>query len=241
MPDAAKRVRQTLTTPVMTPTSRAIAREAQPSAASRTIRARRTMRCSVVDARSQPSSSLRVFRSSRITVACRRTSGSLRGRRSSSGKKPDVRRLKLRTSGMEFARAFACWMVFFVLTALSLWCAYGTTATQFAEKFANQAVASTAQSSRETTLERLRKQRDALTFTETSAEAVKTAQDAVSTATEQAAAKRSRGGCRDLCRQREAEERTAPEALLKAQENRAATIMAAELDSRIAAAKDALS
>ena len=69
MPDAAKRVRQTLTTPVMTPTLRAIAREAQPSAASRTIRARRTMRCSVVDARSQPSSSLRVFRSSRITVA----------------------------------------------------------------------------------------------------------------------------------------------------------------------------
>ena len=114
-------------------------------------------------------------------------------------------------------------------------------ATQFAEKFANQAVASTAQSSRETTLERLRKQRDALTFTETSAEAVKTAQDAVSTATEQAAAERSRGGCRDLCRQREAEERTAPEALLKAQENRAATIMAAELDSRIAAAEDALS
>jgi hypothetical protein len=38
-------------------------------------------------------------------------------------------------------------------------------------------------SNRETTLERLRKQRDALTFTETSAETVKTAQDAVSTAT----------------------------------------------------------
>jgi len=53
----------------MTPTLRAIAREAQPSAASRTIRARRTMRCSVVDARSQPSSSLRVSGSSRISVA----------------------------------------------------------------------------------------------------------------------------------------------------------------------------
>ena len=68
------------------------------------------------------------------------------------------------------------------LTGLSLWCAYGTTATQLAEKFANQAVASTAQSSKKTTLDRLRKQRDALTFTETSAEAVKTAQGAVSTA-----------------------------------------------------------
>ena len=37
------------------------------------------------------------------------------------------------------ARSFACWVVFAVLTALSLWCAYGTTATQLAEKFANQA------------------------------------------------------------------------------------------------------
>ena len=46
-----------------------LAREAQPSAASRTMRARRTMRCSVVDARSQPSGLLRVFLSSRISVA----------------------------------------------------------------------------------------------------------------------------------------------------------------------------
>jgi hypothetical protein len=47
-----------------------LAREAQPSAASRTMRARRTMRCSVVDARSQPSRLLRVFLSRcRISVA----------------------------------------------------------------------------------------------------------------------------------------------------------------------------
>jgi hypothetical protein len=138
------------------------------------------------------------------------------------------------------ARAFACWMVFFVLTALSLWCAYGTTATQLAEKFANQAVASSAQSSRETTLDRLRKQRDAITFTETSAEAVKTAEAAVATATEQAAVERARGGCKDLCRQREAEERTAREALLKALQNHAATVKAADLDGKIAAAEEAL-
>jgi hypothetical protein len=138
------------------------------------------------------------------------------------------------------ARAFACWMVFVVLTGLSLWCAYGTTATQLAEKFANQAVANTSQS-RETTLDRLRKQRDALTFTETSAEAVKTAEAAVATATEQAAVERARGGCRDLCRQREAEERTAREALLKAQQNHAATVKAAALDDKIAAAEHALS
>ena len=139
------------------------------------------------------------------------------------------------------ARAFACWMVFVVLTGLSLWCAYGTTATQLAEKFANQAVASTAQSSRETTLDRLRRQRDALTFTETSAEAVKTAEAAVATATEQAAVERARGGCKDLCRDRERDERGAREALLKAQQNHAATIKAAELDGRIAAAEHALS
>ena len=118
------------------------------------------------------------------------------------------------------ARAFACWMVFVVLTGLSLWCAYGTTATQLAEKFANQAVASTAQSSRETTLDRLRRQRDALTFTETSAEAVKTAEAAVATATEQAAVERARGGCKDLCRDRERDERGAREATQGAAEPR---------------------
>jgi hypothetical protein len=68
MPQAAKRLRQMLTTPVMTPTSRAIFREAKPSAASSTI-ARLTMRCSLLDARTQPSSVLRVSGSSRISVA----------------------------------------------------------------------------------------------------------------------------------------------------------------------------
>jgi hypothetical protein len=125
--------------------------------------------------------------------------------------------------------------VFAVLTTLSLWCAYGTTATQLAEKFANRAVASMAETSKQTVLDRLRKQRDALSFTETSAETVKTAQDAVATAAAQADAERARGGCKDLCRQREKEEREARAALLKAQADRAATIKAANLDARIAA------
>jgi hypothetical protein len=123
---------------------------------------------------------------------------------------------------------------------MAMWCAYGTTATQLAEKFANQAVASMAQTSKQTLLDRLRKQRDALTFTETSAEGVKTAEAAVATATEQAAAERARGGCKDLCRQREAEERAAREALLRAQQNHAATVKATDLDGKIAAAEDAL-
>ena len=138
------------------------------------------------------------------------------------------------------ARSCACWLVFTVLTSLSLWCAYGTTATQFAEKFTTQAVAVAVQSNKQTTLDRLRKQRDALTFTETSAETVKTADKAVAAATEQANAERARGGCRDLCRQREEEERKARTALLLAQTNRTATIKAADLDAKISEAEAAL-
>src|SRR5262245_18238527 len=131
------------------------------------------------------------------------------------------------------ARAVACAMVFAVLTGLSLWCAYGTTATQLAERIAAKAVAGTAQDDSRATLKRLREPRDALSFTETSPEAVEAAQAAVTTAAEQAAAERSRGGCKDLCRQREGEERDARASLRKAQENRAETAKAAELDRKI--------
>ena len=139
------------------------------------------------------------------------------------------------------ARAFACWMVFTVLTGLSLWCAYGTTATQLAEKFANQAVASTSQTSKQTTLDRLRLQRRCPPVHRNFGRG---RQDGPGSSLHRDRAGRrrtTRGGCKDLCRQREAEERTAREALLKAQENRAATIKAAELDGKIAAAEHALS
>ena len=134
-------------------------------------------------------------------------------------------------------RALACWLTFVVLTGLSLWCAYGTTATQLAEKFADQAVAIAAQTSKQTTLDRLREQRDKLVFTETSEEAVETAKASLATATEQANMERARGGCRDICRQREADERKAAEVLRQAQLNRAATIKAADLDAKIEAAQ----
>ena len=39
------------------------------------------------------------------------------------------------------ARALACWLVFIVLTGLSLWSAYGTTAIQLASRIATQVVA----------------------------------------------------------------------------------------------------
>jgi hypothetical protein len=85
-----------------------------------------------------------------------------------------------------------------------------------------------------------RKPADALKFTETSGEAVRTAEATVATATEQAAAEHARGGCEDLCRQREEEERNARAALLLAQQNRAATLKAGELDAQIAKAEAAL-
>src|SRR5262249_30995258 len=62
----------------------------------------------------------------------------------------------------------------------------------------------------------------------------------VGSAAEQVAAERARGGCRDLCRQREAEERVARENLVKVQENRAATVKAVELDRKIADAEEDL-
>ena len=130
-------------------------------------------------------------------------------------------------------RAVACWLVFAVLTGLSLWCAYGTSATQFAQHIAKQVVAATADEDDRAKLKRLRSQRDALNFSETSAAAVEAAETAVTTTAEQAAAERARGGCKDLCRQREGEERAARETLRKAQENRAATVKAADLDRKI--------
>ena len=138
------------------------------------------------------------------------------------------------------ARSFACWLVFLVLTCLSLWCAFGATATQLAEKLATQAVATVGQTSKQTVLDRLRKQRDALTFTETSAETVKTAEDAVATAAARAADEKKRGGCGEVCKQWEKGEQTARAALLTVQADRAATIKAADLDAKIAAAEAAL-
>ena len=131
--------------------------------------------------------------------------------------------------------------MFFVLTGLSLWCAYGTTASQLAEKFANQAVASTAQTSRQATLDRLVGQRKAIpAFVETSEAAVVAAQEAVDAVTKQAEDERQRGGCAKECKSREKDERIARGALAAAQTNRAATIRAADLDAKIADAEEAL-
>jgi hypothetical protein len=88
--------------------------------------------------------------------------------------------------------------VFTVLTGLSLWAGYGNTTVQLAERIANKAMAGTAQQDNRGTLNRLRDQRDALSFTETSAAAVEAVQAAVTAATEQAASERARGDCKEL-------------------------------------------
>jgi hypothetical protein len=138
------------------------------------------------------------------------------------------------------ARSFACWLVFLVLTGLSLWCAYGTTATQLAVKFANQAVASTDQATKQGKLDRLledkRKQQP---YTVTTAEALGAVNKAVETATSQRKTEcgennEKRG---PNCKQREKDERDATAAATKAATDRAATLAAEKLAADIEAAE----
>src|SRR5262245_42527546 len=131
------------------------------------------------------------------------------------------------------ARALACWLVFMVLTGLSLWCAYGTTAIQLASRIATQAVVSTSDEDNRAKLKRLRAQRDALSVTETSAEAVKAAEGTVEAAKKSADEERARVRCGKECKDREKEERDARTALVTLQSNRALTVKAAELDRKI--------
>src|SRR5262249_30585365 len=70
-----------------------------------------------------------------------------------------------------------------------------------------------------------------------SAEVLKTAEQNVEETEKQANEERARGGCGTICHQREADEKAARAALLEAQNNRAATIKAADLDGKIDAAQ----
>jgi hypothetical protein len=66
------------------------------------------------------------------------------------------------------------------------------------------------------------------------------AQEAVDAVKKQAEDERQRGGCAKECKNREKDERIARTALAAAHTNRAATIRAADLDAKIAAAEEAL-
>jgi hypothetical protein len=134
----------------------------------------------------------------------------------------------------------AAWAGYAVLTCLSLWCAYGITATQRAEKASGKATAATTRELAQDKLDRLQRQRDVLIFTPTTEEMVATASKAVVTAHEQVEAEKARNGCKEICRDREKDERTATAALQKAQADRASTLKAAELDAELDRARKAL-
>jgi hypothetical protein len=132
------------------------------------------------------------------------------------------------------------WVGYVVLACLSMWCAYGITATQGAEKTVTKQVAASSRELAQRALDRLQGQRDALVFTETTEEMVEAASRAVKTAHEQVEAEKARNGCKEICRDREKDERAATAALQKAQTDRAATIKAAALDAEIEKARKVL-
>ncbi len=133
-------------------------------------------------------------------------------------------------------RSLACWVVFAVFTGLSLWCAYGTTATQLAEKFADQTVASTTQAPKQRKLDRLLEdKKKQLPYTVTSEEVVRLAKEKSDTATNQRIAEcgeanEKRG---PLCKGKETAETNAKEAATKAATDRAATVAADKLAADI--------
>lgn len=142
-------------------------------------------------------------------------------------------------AGREWARATAAWLVFGVLTCLSLWCAYGITATQLAERVTAQVVARDNEADKKDALERAQRARAEVgAFTVTTAAMVKAADDAVTAAAAQAKAECEKRG--NNCRAREADERAARATLLKAQTDQAATERATVLDAKVAAAEKAL-
>jgi hypothetical protein len=97
----------------------------------------------------------------------------------------------------------------------------------------------TDQAQRQSTLDRLRAERDALPkYTPTTAESVKAADDVVNTAAAQVRAECNPRGPR--CRDRGADERAARAALILAKTNKATTDKANELDAKIAIAEAAL-
>jgi hypothetical protein len=136
-------------------------------------------------------------------------------------------------------KAGAEWFVFFWLTCLSLWCAYGTAAVQLAAHMSGKTVAAATRLDRQAGLDRLREERSRLpVFTPTTAEAVQAAELLARTAADQAKAECDKRGQR--CRDREADERAALGALAKAKSDQALTDRLAALDVKIAAAEKAL-
>jgi hypothetical protein len=128
---------------------------------------------------------------------------------------------------------------FWFLTALSLWCAYGNTATHLATKFTDKVVAATSVTLAQSRLDGLKADKAKLPhYVPTTEEALQAASEASATATEQREAECDKRG--PNCRAREADERGAKAAATTAASNRAMTIAATALDAKIADAENVL-
>jgi hypothetical protein len=115
----------------------------------------------------------------------------------------------------------------------------GTTATQLAEKLANQTEASTTLTKKQRKLDRLLEaKRQQLPYIVTSEEVVRLAKEKSATATTQKEAECEKRG--PVCRAKETAETEAKEAATKAATERAATLAAEKLDAAIEAAESEL-
>jgi hypothetical protein len=136
----------------------------------------------------------------------------------------------------ECGKAVAAWLGFIFLTLLSLWCAFGMTATQLADKGTAQTVAKSTYDERKADLERLTKERAELPkFQPRTATAEAAAREAVERAEASVTAEcRKRG---PLCRDLEAIEREKRDELATISADVATAKRADDLNGKIAAAQ----
>jgi hypothetical protein len=135
-------------------------------------------------------------------------------------------------------RSRLSWAAFSLLTVMSLWCAWGTTAGQLAERMGNKAVENSKQAGAHGRLESAKAERAGMKFDYADDATVRAAEDAVETAKTAAAQECDRVGTN--CRKRRAEENDARARLTKVTSDRTATKRHAELSAKIEAAENAL-
>jgi hypothetical protein len=133
------------------------------------------------------------------------------------------------------AKGRLAWLAFTVLTIMSLWCAWGTTAGQLAERIGNKAVEASKQDGAKGKLERLKAERDGMRFDRADDATVKAAEGAVAAA--QAAVEQECGTVGRNCRKRQEEAREARATHTKALADRVATARHRELTAQIEAAE----
>ncbi len=143
----------------------------------------------------------------------------------------------------QWIKGVFCSAAFLFLTGMSLWCAWGTTASQLNERMGLKAAIVSEQDQKTATLNRLRADKKALpTYVPTTQSTVDTARQAVASAEDQRVEEcgAGRGGRGRRCREREGDVRNARELLLKAETNKAVTDQAQALDARIRLSETAL-